>query len=48
MCTWPCVMPSAPPSANSKNTPRRQGEVKTHATPDVESATLFARKEDQS
>ena len=29
-------------------THRRQGEVKTHATPDVDHATLFARKEEQS
>ena len=29
-------------------THRRQGEVKTHATPDVDHATLFARKDEQS
>ena len=31
-----------------EHTHRRQGEVKTHATPDVDHATLFARKEEQS
>ena len=29
-------------------THRRQGEVKAHTTPDVERATLFASKEEQS
>ena len=31
-----------------EHTHRRQGEVKVHATPDVERATLFARKDEQS